>query len=274
MKKIYKIAVAVVASLFFFSCHSDDEMLAPKITLDTTFLEATNQHTLSNIQVGDTLTYKFDISGNTDSDSFAIVPGETNNSIKHQFMDVDYELLYNGSKTDTIKTSQNTGTFKIVAKKTGNFQHTYKAIAYKGNDTLESEKTDLIFNAVRIIAYSYTWKYKSGGIFSHSKWKCFHKLYIDTGEQQYDHYLDGLTYDVKYASYNKPIYNFERSTNRDFHGMQEYEGGSDPTIYSTIDKIIFKKEFNGISSLIEYHNIPVHYMGRHDDWGYGGNNNW
>lgn len=270
-----KIATALIVSSLFLSCHSDDSepVFTPKVGLETTFLKATHQHSLSNIQVGDTLTYTFHISENRKSDKFAIVP-ESNNSIKHQFMDVDYELLYNDNKVNAIETTEKTGNFKIVVKKAGNFQHSYKVISYKDNDIFESQTTDLIFNAIKITAYRYNWKYKNGGSFSHSKWRYFHKLYIDTGEQQYDNYLNNLSYQIRFDNYNHNFSNFEKNTNMNFYQVQHYQGGDNPTQYSNIDKIIFKKEYNGNISLIEYHNIPVLWLGRHDNWGYNGNNNW
>jgi hypothetical protein len=287
MKKIVFILSAIVLA----SCSkskTDETVVTPtevvkdKVELKTAFFYASNGHDLSNIQVGDTLTYKFEISTNIKSENFIISPAILD-KFKHQIINTDYTLFYNKLKCNEIKALSNkTGEFKILVNKAGNFQHVYIATTPSATEKtllIGSEPNDVKFNAVRIIVYRYNYNYYTTNAGHH--WdRYFNKLYIDNGDQKDkdDNYLKGLDYEVKFLSYTTGGTNFPINTNVDFAAPYEKWGGD--VIHDTfevnpgqIDKLTFTKVINGTPTKIVYNNIPNPYWGQRPEWGDGGNNN-
>ncbi len=278
MKKI----ITPFAVILLFSCSKDNiDTVTPdkSIVLNTSLLSVSNGHDISNIQVGDTLTYKYDITSNlVDGDNY-IVP-ETVSTIKHQRQNIDFTLFYNKLKCDTVKCLSKTGSFKILVNRAGNFQSAYTSLNFaKGPNKpiTTSNATDISFNAVRIIAYRYSWEWDRRGssLFGYRYYyRHFHKLYIDCGNQQNDIYLQNLGYNLKYYSFNVNRSGFIQNSNIDFHEVQETDSGNSPSVQADqINKLTFYKSVNGIQTTIEYNNVSVPHVGEHNDWGYNGNNN-
>jgi hypothetical protein len=151
-----------------------------------------------------------------------------------------------------------------------------------GVKTSVATSGEILFNAVRIAAYRYHYMTRSGGIGHHARYSFLQKLYMDTGNQQYDNqYLGGLDYTLNYKnsknqnqSFNPSFTNFIPRINIDFYALQSFEGGSSPAIeVSVIDKITFTKTINGNTSYIEYKNISVTDEGYQSSWKDEGNPN-
>ena len=269
------------------SCSKNDSQTATsteevavekKVALTSSLAYVSNGHTIGNVQVGDTLTYNYDIVSNVTDGKFYIVP-ETTSAIKHQKQNTDFTLFYNKLKCDTVKCLTKSGKFKVLVNRAGNFQNTVTAVNFiksSSPQVYKSNSVDVLFNAVRIVAYSYNWNYYTTSARHH--WQRYlNKLYIDNGNQQNDTYLQGLAYQTKYLSKTTNNTGFVINSNSDFFPSFTKWGsdnldGEEAYIY-TIYKITFNKTINNINSLIEYDNIPVYEWGEHPDWGDNGNNN-
>ncbi|QII70449.1 hypothetical protein G8C41_06345 [Apibacter sp. B3706] len=255
-----------------------DQNLIENPTFSIKFVKASNGSTMNNLQVGDSLVLTYKITGATikPDEAFTIMP-QPGGPISHQLLGEDYDLYFKNKKVDNIYTVENEGKFTLYIKKAGNFSHTYCAfiVNAKNNEIPKKliSKSELFFNSVRIVAYNYEIRLRKSSTWHHSLNGVFHKLYIDTGNEVYDKYLENLSYNVYYNSRSFEQSNFRNKENRDFYDVQKVEGGKRAYIINTIDKIIFKKDVNGIITNIEYKNIPVVSYGRKDDWGTEGNNN-
>lgn len=255
-----------------------DQNLIENPTFSLKFVKASNGSTMTNLQVGDSLVIAYEINGvsiNT-HETFTIMP-QLGGPVSHQILGEDYDLYYKNKKVDKINTLEKQGKFTLYIKKAGNFSHTYSAfIVNAENNEIPKKlisKSELYFNSVRIVAYNYEIRLRKSSTWQHSLRGVFHKLYIDTGNEEYDKYLENLTYNVYYNSRSFEQSNFRNKENRDFYEVQRVEGGKNAYTVNTIDKIVFKKEVNGVTTNIEYKNIPVVFYGRKDDWGTEGNNN-
>jgi hypothetical protein len=286
MKKI----VFILSTIVLASCSkskTDEAVVTPpevvkeKIELKTAFFYASNGHDLSNVQVGDTLTYKFEITTNIKSENFTIFPAIFD-KFKHQIINIDYTLFYNKLKCNEIKALNNkNGEFKILVNKAGNFQHVYTASTLSAIDkTLEiqSSPNDVKFNAVRIIAYRYNYNFYTTNAGHHWN-RFFNKLYIDNGDQKdkNDNYLQGLDYEVKFLSYTNGGANFPINTNIDFAGSYEKWGGDllngTEVNPGQIETLTFYIVINGQKTPVVYKNIPNPEWGDRPEWGDAGNNN-
>lgn len=274
-----KLSIFLFSALlcFIISCKNREDTISPQnnINLKLAFSKSSTGSTLTNVQVGDTLTFNYEINAQQTNGKFALIP-QVQSPIKHQIINTDYELFLKDKKiTDTLFVSSLKGSFKVYIKKPGNFQLGYQAVNINGKNTFTSASQELLFNPVKIIAYSYNWMYRSPGTFHHSQWRYFHKLYIDTGDQANDQYLTELPYEVSFLSYRNTFSSLRPRANIDFYDVQDYTGDSNASVQaSSVNKLIFKKYINGVATTIEYNNIPVRWMGRHDDWEYNGSSNW
>ncbi len=270
------------------SCSKDDSQTATltdevsvekKVALTSSLAYVSNGHSIGNVQVGDTLTYNYDIVSNVTDGKFYIVP-ETTSSIKHQKQNIDFTLFYNKLKCDTVKCLTKSGKFKVLVNRAGNFQNTVTAVNFiksSSPQVYKSNSVDVLFNAVRIVTYYYNWMYNRNGN-QYTGYSYFYrhlyKLYIDTGDQQFDNYLTGLDYEMKFHTFTRNYVNFAKSTNINFSDVQETSRGNGPDfIPNTINSIKFSKTINNVNSIIEYSNVPVSNQGQQDAWGWDGNNN-
>lgn len=273
--------------VFLQSCSKDENSeiateevpVEKKITLTSSVAYVTNGHLIGTVQVGDTIVYNYQIVSNVTDGNFYIVP-ETISAIKHQRQNVDFTLFYNKLKCDTIKCLAKSGKFKVLVNRAGNFQNAVTAInklKSRPTEVYKSNPVDVLFNSVRIISYYYVWEWDRRGsmVFGYRYYfRHLYKLYIDTGDQQFDNYLTGLDYEMKFHTFIKNYGNFVKSTNINFSEVQETDSGNGPNfVPNIINSIKFKKNINGSDSLIEYTNIPVINCGRQDAWGWDGNNN-
>lgn len=259
------------------SCSKDEnqpttDAVEKKVSLTSTLDYVTNGHTIGNVQVGDTITYRYSIISNIPNGDFYIVP-ETTSAILHQLRNVDFTLFYNKLKCDTVKCLAKSGKFKILVNRPGNFQNTVTALNFEKGQNKPitfSNSIDVLFNAIKITAYVYWWDWDSSQTWGN---KYYTFLHINTGNQINDTYLTGLNYNIFFDSTNQGKSNFSSNTNiliKFQNGPNPYQN---PQLLTNISKINFIKPFNGINTNIEYTNIPVSNLGRRDDLQDIGNNN-
>lgn len=288
-----------VMALLFVSC-SDNDMIEPvepvvisDPALKIEFQSATNGHDWTNLQTGDVVTFSYTIE-NVDSidNTYKIAPNGSN-AIFHQIQNTDFDLVeirytYLLGQTwvyyatiAAVDSLNSTGTFLLRILKPGNFH-----LGFVLTKTENGVKTpiavfdNVLFNAVRIVAYRYDYMIDDGGLFEHATYNHCHKLYMDTGNQQYDNqYLGGLNYTLNFKnsrnqnqSFNPAFTNFIQKVNIDFYPMQSHKSDKSPGVeVNTIDKITFTKIINGNTSYIEYRNITVTNKGGQNAWGPEGN---
>jgi hypothetical protein len=274
-KKIKVALIMGTMTAFTTACSDDhDDITVPSSALKIAFVQTNTGHIENNLQVGDVLTYKYtleDIDG--EFSSYEIVP-EGQTVVFHQIKDTDFSL-----GDANIKPIGKEGNFKLTILKPGNFQLKFvlKKITSEGEKTAVAT-AEVDFNAVKITAYRYDWEYKGSSGGHHSQHLYFHKLYIDTGHEQYDNlYLGGLTLTAYfknlknlYQGFQNTFQDFIPNTHIDFYEQQDYEGtesgSKNVVLVSTIDEIVFDKDVNGVTTHMEYKNIPV------IDWKY--QNSW
>jgi hypothetical protein len=264
---------------FTTACSSDDHdditVLSSNSALKIAFVKTDTGHIENNLQAGDVLTYKYTLEGiDGDYSSYEIVP-EGQTVVFHQIKDTDFSLV--GSPI--IKPIGKEGNFQLKILKPGNFQLKFvlKKVTSEGGKTTAAT-AEANFNAVKITAYRYNWQYKKTSMYT--VYAYFHKLYIDTGHEQYDNlYLGGLSMEVSFKNsknlndaFNNPFQDFIPNTHIDFYEYQLYGNGlkglssSPGVVVATIDKIKFVKDVNGVNTFMEYDNIPVIDRGRQDSW--------
>lgn len=132
------------------------------------------------MQVGDTLTFRYKIILDLMSALYFITP-ETSDASKHQKNDSDYELICEQKKVSDMMTEKKEGKFKLYIKKPESFQNkfTLRTINDNSIDVPGINVGEIVFNAVKINAYSYTVQTRKVGVFNHSVWKYYNKIYID-----------------------------------------------------------------------------------------------
>lgn len=207
-----------------------DQTLIENPTFSLKFVRTSRGSTMNNLQVGDSLVIAYKITGVTikSDEAFTIMP-QLGGPVSHQILGEDYDLFYKNKKVDKINTLEKQGKFTLYIKKAGNFSHVYTAfIVNTENNEIPNKlipKSDLYFNSVRIVAYNYEIRLRKSSTWQHSLRRVFHKLYIDTGNEEYDKYLENLTYNVYYNSRSFEQSNFRNKQNRDFYEIQRVEGG-------------------------------------------------
>lgn len=245
---------------------------------------------INNLQVGDEIWYTYEVTpSRVDStDHYQLVFGKEKESF-HQKLGKDYEISVSRfipedgeADIDWVQANNEPtelflkkGYIKVKILKPGFFQNDFSVkLSTKEGESVFSKKNKIAFNAVKIIAYRYTVKIEDSSAFKHSQWEGHHKLYIDTGNYQYDRYLEGFT-GTSYHSLG--AYPFEKSTLKtyDFFRTQSFEGGSNTYRgIKSIDKLVFRAEVNDKIVIVTYANIPVRDMGERHHWGREGNPNW
>ncbi|MFV0305512.1 MAG: hypothetical protein ACK5IC_08550 [Moheibacter sp.] len=292
-KKVFFYLFLVFFALTFLQCSSDDDIGTTEVikNYDTTLkvepIAISNGHNLSNLQVNDFITYKFTITTNVDSISrFELYP-ETGYVTTHQVLGEDYELYTTEGNTNNdsfsslkIDKGSLTGTFRLKIKKPGNFKHQYRLEVYTTDDVnpayIDISSNEILFNAVKINAYTYSRETRDSGLFHHSEHDRYFYFHIDTGKEQYDNYLspeESLEYQAHYE--NIPYTGtFVKSTTLKYKETVNRERGPAGIPFPVIKKITFQKNINGTVSNIEYTDIPITDYGRHDEWGENGTQNF
>lgn len=280
MKKLILFNLILSFFLAFISCSSDDDAISIEnsendLKLLLNLKKTSTGSNLLNLQVGDTLTFKYTITSNFESDNpYEISPISTITE-KHQVINKDYEIFFNDIKVNKIVTNNKEGEFKYLIKRAGNFDNIFILSAENKANKIYKDEYNLFFNAVKIVAYSYITKTKKGGTFNHSRWNYYNKIYVETGFEKNDNFLNNSKYDIKFLHLSSTFENFQKNLSSDFYPVQNYEGGSNPSIKPTlINSIAFTKEVGNDKIKITYDNIPVTYFGRQDSWGNDGKNNF
>ncbi|SKB60389.1 hypothetical protein SAMN05660477_00165 [Soonwooa buanensis] len=186
-------------------------------------------------------------------------------------------MYFEKTKYSEITTPKQEGEFKMYIKRPGNFQNKFSIKSIKDNtiDVVGTNDGEILFNAVKINAYSYTRKTRDDGTFHHSEWNYYNKLYIDTGNQENDNYLNNVPFSAKFSFVENAFQGLKQKQSLDFYDVQHYKGGSSASVKpDQIDKLTFKKQINNQMVTVEYNNIPVVYQGQQDAWGDEGKNNW
>jgi hypothetical protein len=274
-----KATILLCASMAFYACKTDrDDTITPLVpsptapaeTLKLSFVKTNTGHDLGNLQAGDVITFKYETSASLEDGKLSIVP-EITDKTKHQIIGKDFGLSQNDKPTDSIKLTKNTGEFNMQVHAPGAFQNNLQLLKRKNNAYAPLAQAATVFNVVQIIAYRYAWEARAASFWNntHSIQTIRHKLFIKTGEEQNDNFLNGLSFQMKFAGRAPWFNNFQKSTNIDFVEFQDYEGGTSPAIAAGyINTINFVKEVNGIKTNIEYNGISVQDFGG-DAWRMG-----
>lgn len=280
MKKICYKSTFLLCLLTLLSCSNvddDDKKSNDDLKLDINFVKSSTGSNLSNLQVGDTITFEYKITSSLTSTKDYIINPKINNPNKHQIIGEDYEIVKDNKSLPFISTKDKEGTFQYLVKKPGNFDN-YFSVSTKNstNETVTSKEYNIFFNAVKIVAYSYTIQLQNGTTTRSSTNKFFNKIFIDTGNKENDNYLVDLNYSVKFLHLENKFTKFQKNKSLDFHDPQQYKGAKLPSVTpTTITSITFSVPLNNSNStIIEYKNIPVQSMDRQQSWGENGNNNF
>ncbi|MDR2066072.1 MAG: hypothetical protein LBP85_10260 [Prevotellaceae bacterium] len=285
------------AVMLFASC-SDDKMAEPvepvidplDPVLKIEFQSFPSGRDWTNLQTGDIVTFGYTVENIDSIDNTYEIAAVGSNAIFHQIQNTDFALVKKNTGLipyynliAVVDNLSQTGTFLLRILKPGNFHLNFALNKIEnGVKTPVAVSGEIQFNAVRIVAYTYDYLIEEGGWFSHGKYNYCHKLYMDTGNQQYDNqYLGGLNYVINFKnsrnqnqSFSPEFTNFVPKVNIDLYDIQTFEGGSSPgVIVTVIDKISFVKIINGNTSYIDYKNITVTSMGGQNAWGPNGNPN-
>ena len=283
-----KVVMFFVIMFLVASCSSDDDIVLSEkevenpipipSKLELRFVRASGDSDISNLQVGDSVIVGYKITGENlqEDEAFAITP-LSGGPVSHQVLGEDYDCYYRKQKVESFHTSDQEGEFTLHIKKPGNFRHVYELSKVKKDSLIlpaqQLAKGEIFFNSVRIVAYSYEVRTKKGDISSHSRWDTYYKYFIDSGNEQYDTYLEGLNSQFHYNNLISNQSDFQNKTSRDFHPVQRSKGSGGKYRVYMIDKIMFKKQVNGLETNIEYKNIPVGWYDRQDQWGDRGTEN-
>lgn len=294
MKKLALVALLATFTFASQSCSKDDDNEIKydiknltddfHLSLRLDFVESKTGSDLTNVRVGDILTFAYTIEAEADSakEEFVIIP-DVLDSKKHQIIGKDYNigkelqrgLIPNVKSLKEINTSDKSGYLYLKVLKPGNFQLVFNILKKDAetNSWIKGTSCELLFNPVRIVAYTYTVQRRRKGNNHHSRWERYHKFFIDCGNQDNDNYLTDLPYTIKLQNIASDEANFIANKHYDFFPSEEYKGGSSPTIHEKMDEIVFTKKINGSNYFISYKNITVTDYARQDKWDDKGNAN-
>lgn len=276
MNPINYLAFAML-TFFFIGCNRDQE---PKTDTSpqTPSIDwsLSTQNNLSNLQVNDRISIDFEIRDQDTARAVYILKPETQNAVFHQKIGIDYKLQTHLSNEDGDQyndvqqielTSKNLrGKFYIKILKPGNFQHKYTLEKYVNNQKINEKSIDFSFNAVEIIAWTYSVRIKAPGFFNHSEHRRFWKFVIHDGIERFDHYLtsnNGKTH--TYAALYKGHWHtdgdgsFSAETEKQFRFHEDREVSPVPVTSYNLDQINIRQvQPDGTINNIVYKNIPIH----------------
>ena len=269
MKKIILLLLVIIT----ISCSKDAPVTV--VIPPTSFtVTADPNRTMNNLVVNDRIGYTVKIENfDTNPNVYYVLKPKMGNATKHQINGTDFyfqtryesggglfpSVSYDNVNEITIRSAESR--FYILIARPGNFQHQY--ILQKMNlDTKENEPAvqDVLFNAVKIRAWSTTQQIASGGVFSSSEHRRFYYFSIDDGDQQYDNYLttDNYKTHTYNASYDGVGIGGNFTADSDYKFRIDYDRVGGPVAISnyTISEIKITQNITSVAAnVISYKNI-------------------
>lgn len=227
----------------------------------------------SNLQIGDRLEVLVEVGDESTTGAYYILKPKTDNAVFHQKIGYDFLLheIKDSAEPETqvnhikILPSELKRKFFIEILRPGSFQHEYILEKYVDNRKVSSSTRSILFNAVKITAWTCAVQLRNGTLFRSSLNRRYYKFVIDDGDEQFDSYLTSSTkieqtYEVNYAGEWHTEANGSITANQEksFRWEEEREG-KDPDVPATVISELKIKQVlsDGTINNISYTNIPV-----------------
>lgn len=264
IRKIYYLVIVLLLSV---SCSRDGESESkPKpIEQSNLRLKVLTAQDISNLQVGQRLKVNFEIDDRDNDNVSYIIRPETENKVFHQRLDEDYFLQIE-KESEIIRetkivlnSKQQKGSFYIYILKPGNFQHKYILEKYVNGAKVGETSANLLFNAVKITAWTYHQKINK------STHRRYYKFLIDDGNEQFDNYLENVngkvhTYSALYREHRHSEANntFSAHQEKEFRWNEDQKKSPTRVHSHIIDELaIQQKQADGTINNIVYKNITI-----------------
>lgn len=270
IRKIYYLVIVLLLSV---SCRDGESESKPKpIEQSNLRLKVLTAQDISNLQVGQRLKVNFEIDDRDNDNVSYIIRPETENKVFHQRLGDDYllQIKKEGSKfmnpRNTINVNkivldskQQKGDFYIYILKPGNFQHKYILEKYVNGAKVGETSANLLFNAVKITAWTYHQKINK------STHRRYYKFLIDDGNEQFDNYLENVngkvhTYSALYREHRHSEANntFSAHQEKEFRWNEDQKKSPTKVHSHIIDELaIQQKQADGTINNIVYKNITI-----------------
>ncbi|MCL5247730.1 hypothetical protein M4I21_18095 [Cellulophaga sp. 20_2_10] len=281
--KTYYYIIAVI--LLLTACSKNDDG-ASELDINHnskyTLTAGINKLSMSNLQVDDLLGCNIKIENFDGSENVVyVLKPVIGSQLKHQVNKLDYNFIektgpvevvtFSGTKSvysygtrDSIVITSANSDFYLEILKPGTFELSFtlqKMI--KQSYVSDISEESLLFNAVKINAWTFYRETRDSGLFNHSEKTRYYRFNIDDGEQDYDKYLtneNGIshTYSVTYGDDSEYKNNFVVSEELLFKDDKTTESSAPAISNFIIENLKITQTFsNSPSNIIDYKNIKI-----------------